>query len=278
MKTITLLTALWLVFSCATSRGVIFDCKQLHVVFTNAAEAQAKAAWSEPDKITVSREGLGWDGDAAALRGGWIQTKPVALGLSWRPTCAVSVRARVQPLPGQFTLSDGEKLTGDAGDMYVRYSPDLKHWSSWQALQRTEPESAEEKRTPGRYYGGAIRVPLRERSEYDRLLFEYSQLDVPWQSDEEAAVKWILKRDPDFFAKHIPFIGYAEFLFEGEFRGSQRIQSLKVEISYGMGGLHSLPRDEAVYTNRDDFPWRYQAGKSPQAEPTLSPKAPPPPR
>jgi hypothetical protein len=130
----------------------------------------------------------------------------------------------------------------------VRYSPDLKHWSSWQCLQRAEAQSNEEKKNPGRYYSGTIRVPCRERSEYGRLLSQYSTLDVPWKSDEEAAVRWMLERDPESFSKQIPFIGYIEFLFEGGFHGGQRIQSLRAEVSYAMGGMHCTPRDAAVYT------------------------------
>jgi hypothetical protein len=196
MKTLTIFATLWLVFPSPKSQAVIFDFKQIHIVFTNAADAQTNATWSEPDKITVSKEGLGWDGDVAASRDGWIQTKPVALGLSWRPTYAISVRAQIQPPPHDFTLSNGQKSTGDPGDMYVRYSPDLKHWSSWEALQRAEPQSMEEKKTPARYYSGTIRVPYRDRSEYGQSISQYSHMDVPWKSDEEAAVKWILNRDP----------------------------------------------------------------------------------
>jgi hypothetical protein len=277
MKTLTIFVTLWLAFGFPKSHASIEDYKQINIVFTNAVDAQTKAKWSEPDKITISKEGLGWDGDDAGSRDGWIQTKPIALGLSWRPTYAISVRAQIQPPSREFTLSNGQKSTGDAGDMYVRYSPDLKHWSSWQALQRANPQSIEEKKTPARYYSGTIRVPYRDRSEYGHLISEYSRMDVPWKSDEEAAVQWLVNRDPDFFAKHIPFIGYAEFLYEGQFRGSQRIQLLKVEISYGMGGMHSRPRDEAVYKNRD-VPWRYEDSRSPKAEPTASPNAAPPPR
>jgi len=240
--------------------------QQIKIDFTNPGEAEIKARWSEPDKITVSKDGLGWDGDGAASRDGWIQTKPIALGFSWRPTYAISVRFAIQPPPHEFALQNGQKTTPDAGDVYVRYSPDLKHWSSWQALQRSEPQSLEEKKKPGRYYSGMTRVPYVERNEYSKLVSDYSKMDVPWKSDEEAAVQWILNRDPEFFSKHIPFIGYAEFLFEGGFRGGQRIQSLKAEVSYGMGGMHSPPRDDAVYKNRD-VPWRYEDRKDVKAEP-----------
>ena len=208
---LTKILAAWLVATTPIAHAVILGGNQVKIDFTNAVDAETKATWSEPEKITVSKDGLGWDGEGAASRDGWIQTKPLALGLSWRPTYAITVRTTIHPPPREFTLKNGQKDTSDAGDVYVRYSPDLKHWSSWQVLQRAEPQSIEEKRNPGRHYRGTIRVPYRERDEYSKLVYEYSRLDVPWTSDEEAAVQWILNRDPEFFAKHIPFIGYAEF-------------------------------------------------------------------
>ena len=38
-----------------------------------------------------------------------------------------------------------------------------------------------------------------------KLLSQYSTLDVPWKSDEEATVRWILERNPEFFSKQDPF-------------------------------------------------------------------------
>ena len=231
------------------------------------ADAQSKVTWSEAEKMTVSREGLGWDGEGPALGAPWIQTKPLAMGLSWRPPNSVTVRVSIEPPPGVFTL-DNEKMTIDAGDVYVRYSPDRKHWSFWQFLQRAEPQSTEEKLRPSRHYSGLIQVPNRERSEYNKLVLDYARMDVPWSSDEEAAVRWILERDPGFFVKHIPFIGYVEFLWEGQLRGGQRIRSFKADLSYGMGGLGGMPPgdDAAVHKNRDG-PWRFEAGKDSKGEP-----------
>jgi hypothetical protein len=262
MKTITTFVALWMALGSSSSHADIQGSKKVDIDFTNETNAQARATWSEPGKLTVSEEGLGWDGDGAASRDGWIETMPVALGLSWRPTSAISVRVSIQPSPQEYTLGNGKKYTGDAGELYVRYSPDLKHWSSWQALQRSEPPSTGETKA-GRCYNGTVRVPYREQSVYNQLVSEYSHLDVPWKSDEEAAVQWILKRDPDFFSKYIPFIGYAEFLFEGEFRGGQRIKTLRVDIAYAMGGKHSLPRDDKGYNNPHG-PWRHEDRSSPK--------------
>ncbi|MEI8312046.1 MAG: hypothetical protein WCH98_14950 [Verrucomicrobiota bacterium] len=265
MRAITTFAAAWLIVGNLGSFAVIFDGKQINIDFTDAVDAESKATWSDPDKIMVSNDGLGWDGEADSSRDGWIRTKPIALGLSWRPTSSIYVRFAIQPPPLEITLKNGQTFTPDGGDMYVRYSPDLKHWSSWQELPRSEPKSVEEKKKPGRYFSGRIGVPRIEQSEYGRLVSDYSQMDVPWKSDEEAAVEWILDRDPEFFSKHIPFIGYAEFLFEGGFHGGQRIQSLKAEILYSMGGMHTRPKDEAVSKNRD-VPWRYEDKKDQKTE------------
>lgn len=276
MKAITTLAMLWLVFGPSTSQAVIIDSKELIIAFTNAADAQSKATWSEPEKMTVSRQGLGWDGEGPASWAPWTQTKPLAVGLSWRPPYAITVRVSIEPPPGVY-MFDNEKWTSDAGDVYVRYSPDLKHWSFWQFLQRAEPQSTEDKLRLGRHYSGLIQVPNRERSEYNKLVLDYNRMDVPWSGDEEAAVRWILERDPGFFAKHLPFIGYVEFLWEGELRGGQRIRSFKADVSYGMGGLGGMPPgdDAAVYKNRDG-PWRFEAGKDSKGEPGAPAKGAPP--
>lgn len=251
----------WLVltFVAASSHASILDAKQVSIEFTNAVDATAKATWSTPDRVTVSTNGLGWDGEPAASRDGWIQTKPLAIGLSWRPTSAISVRVTIQPPPSEIVLNSGQRTTPDGGDVYVRYSPDMAHWSSWQVLQRGEPQSNQEKQGPGRHYSGMLRVPNADRDEYSRLLSEYAKQDVPWKSDEDAAVRWILERQPDFFVKHLPFIGYVEFRYEGGFYGGQRFRSLKADVSCGMSGLHAPPKDKDAYRDRDSKPWSFRA-------------------
>ena len=257
MKRITLFLALSLLAAAESVRAEIDGPNRLSIDFANSADATKKATWSsDPNIITVSKNGLGWEGDRASHADGWIQTKPVALGLSWRPTYAISVRCEVQPPPREITLDNGQKLTPDAGDMYVRFSPDRVHWSGWQALQRAEPQSVSEKKQPGRYYTSIIRVADRDRKAYSKLVWDYAQLDVPWTSDEEAAVQWILGRDSDFFVTNIPFIGYVEFLYEPGFYGGQAIQSFKADISYNTGGIYSIPKDPAVEQNRH-IPWRF---------------------
>jgi len=242
----------------------IIDHKTLGIDFTSVTDATEKAVWSEPNKLAVTKNGLGWDGESASSRDGWIQTRPLALGLSWRPPFVISVRVTIHPPPQEIVLNSGDKMTPYSGDVYVRYSPDFKHWSSWQVLQRSEPQSHEEKKNPGRYYSGTIRVPYCERNEYSKLILEYSRQDVPWGSDEDAAVRWILERQPDFFSKHLPFIGYVEFRYEGGFYGGQRLHSFKAEVSYGMSGKHLPPKNKDIYKDRDSRPWSFKAEEKEQ--------------
>jgi hypothetical protein len=273
--------SLMMVLSAASvCQGSIDLFKTFDVDFTNAKDARAKATWSPAEKLSITKEGLGWDGEGAASYDGWIETQPVAVGLSWRPAQAVHVRVAIVPPPAEVVLNSGQKHTSYAGDVFVRYSPDMKHWSSWQVLQHDAARSVTEKKTPGRYYTGTVHVPQREREEYQVLLSEYSKLDVPWKSDEEAAVRWILRRKPDFFARHLPFVGYVEFLFEGSICGGQRIRSFHAELGCGMGGIHYPPRDKAAYEGRDSSPWRFKADEKHEAKPSDSKgplPAPPPP-
>src|ERR1039457_4818434 len=88
--------------------ALINGCKELSVDFTDSKDAAQKAKWSEPDKLTISGGGLGWEGEPEHSRDGWIETQQIAVGLSWRPPSAVVARVAIHP--------SGE------GHVYVRYS------------------------------------------------------------------------------------------------------------------------------------------------------------
>lgn len=235
----------------------IIDFKELDIDFTDTIDAACKAAWSEPDILTITTTGLGWDGEPASLRDGWIKTLPMALGLSWRTPSAISIRVIIEPQIVEITLDNGQVTTPFQGDVYVRYSTDTVHWSTWQVLQPDDSQSSTLIQNPGRHFTGTIRVPYIEMVEYRQLLQKYATLDVPWRSDEEAAVQWIVENDPDFFERQIPFIGYIEFLYEGSFHGGQRITSFRAEVTYAMSGLHYAP-DNDDYGDRDSRPWSFR--------------------
>lgn len=237
--------------------------------FTKPADAVAKAAWSE--NLSLNDAGLGWDASPATFPSGWLQTKPLATGLWWRPAPGASVSVEISPPPAPITLASGQTYTPWRGSVYARYSADKQHWSSWQKLNFQEPPAADVSATstngvsapppapqPLRFTG-TLGVPARNREAYVRHLETYSRLDVPWTSDENALAHWIVAKEPDFFARNIPFVGYIEFLFEHDFPGGHRIASVKISAGIGLGGTHAVPRDAGMLNAiaRDNSPWRF---------------------
>ena len=231
----------------------ILGMESLTIDFTKPDDAKKKATWAGSGKLTITNKGLGWDGEENALREGWIQTQPLAVGLSWRAAQSVNVNVVIKPAPKLITLPNGQSSTPGPGVVFVRHSPDAKHWSSWQLLNDVPDKKAEV-----RGFSGRVAIPHRDRPEYELLAEKYHKLDVPWKSDEEALVNWIVKQQPDFFRDHRPFIGYVQFLFEESFWGGRRITHFEARASFGLSGLHAEPRDKDAYTNRD-IPWRFPA-------------------
>lgn len=213
-------------------RAQILGINKWVVNFTNPAAAITNATLSEADKFLISTNGLGWGvGQTNMYQDFWIQSVPVAIGTSWRPARAAYVTVEIDSKPT------------DDSSCFVRYSPDTKHWSSWQALDQ---------------HHGLIEVPQTASRDYDRLFSEYSKMDVPWRNDEEAAVKWILKSQPNFFKTNQPFIGYVQLRMEGSMPGNERIRQIKMQLSWGVSGFHNFPKDPDAEKNRDG-PWRFKA-------------------
>ena len=107
-------------------------------------------------------------------------------------------------------------------------------------------------------------IPYRERYPlYERLRLEYAQRDdAPWPDDEEAAVRWIVSWNPEFFATNLPFIGYVQLLFEGRFPPGRRLKTFKAELSWSMGGLGFGPmEDDHVRLSEEELmmPWRFSS-------------------
>jgi hypothetical protein len=243
-----------LVILCVTPgicSAQILGSESLTIDFTKPEDAKKKATWGDRAKLAITDKGLGWDGEQNALREGWIQTQALAVGLSWRAAQSVSVNVVIRPAPRVIKLPNGQQSTPGPGFVFVRHSPDRKHWSSWQFLKDVSDKK-------DRSFSGRVRIPSRDREEYGRLGEEYHKLDVPWKSDEEAFAVWVVKRQPDFFREHKPFIGYVQFLFEESFWGGRRITHFEASASFALNGMASIPRDKDADKDRD-MPWRFRA-------------------
>lgn len=252
MKVALVIAALMVLPSLHADASMI-GMEQLKLDFTKGRPH--KARWSTPHVITANGKGLGWDGNPAQSRDGWILTDPVSVGVSWRPTSIVNVTVSIAPGPRTITLKNGQKISMWPGRAFVRYSADKKHWSSWQAL--SYPGSTQTK-APVRaaVYRGMVAVPRRNRIAYDRLLQKFQRSHVPWPSDEDALARQITARQPSFFRSPIPFVGYVQVLYEGQFWAGIRLTKLNVNASYVVGGMHLPPRDKALYKGRSG-PWRF---------------------
>ena len=235
----------------AAADASISSSTPVTISFTNRHEAETKAIWSETNHLTITSAGLGWDGEPAATREGWIQTKPVGVGLAWRPTAGVNLRVRIEPAPQPIKLNSGQTYTPYFGRVFARYSPDARHWSSWHELRQDGTNSPT-------VHQGSMAVTRRAQQRFAQHRSAYAKLNVPWPDDTEACVRWLLQREPDFFATELPFIGYVEFLIEGSFHGGQRIRSFDADISWVVSGMHQPPKDGQPHPSFER-PWQFKA-------------------
>ncbi|CAN5701422.1 hypothetical protein BH09VER1_BH09VER1_05320 [soil metagenome] len=214
----------------------------------------SKVEWSTG--LDVTAEGLGWGSAGKADRDGWFLTRPVGLGSSWAPTTGANITATIQP-PATVDKQGGEGATyrNWPGQLYVRYSVDAKNWTTWQSLN---VESKATRAGKGVVFSQFIGVPLVSQREYADLRGKYIRMDVPWKSDEEATVKWILTNDPKFFERVVPFVGWVQFLLEGRFVEGRRLTSFTAEMYYDVDMIVMDPKDPALKKGRD-VPWRFKA-------------------
>jgi hypothetical protein len=250
-----------LLIGASTADAFMDSSKEFVLDFGDPKGAKEKANWNDPNRFNVTEQGFGWDGPRNAHRDLTIQsTQRVAVGWSWRPVCSVWIRAEIEPA-GEFKFR-GSSITWPAGQLFARYSPDGMNWSSWNHLNMEKPK---DRKKPKQAYRGTLRIPYKEQKAYRKLLREYSRMDVPWGSDEEAAVKWILRKEPRFFQKSLPFVGYVQFLFEASLRGEQRIKRIRFSLSYAASGMHMPPRDKGA-RKRHRGPWRFRADPANRAK------------
>jgi len=245
---------LLLLFICPARAGILSG-SELSIDLTDVNETEAKAEWSDADLIKVTPEGLGWDGRPNESRDFWLRTKALPIGFSWRPAQSTRVRVEIQPADKPVSLPSGINIPAYPGQMFVRHSPDLVHWSSWQAMEYERNVERADR------FRALVAVPRKNRKEYVEYMQRYRRMDVAWKSDAEGLVKWIIRQEPDFFEGAAPFVGYLQFLWETSLHGQRRIKNFHLDAGWGVSGLHVEPKDPNSFKERWDMPWRYKGLK-----------------
>jgi hypothetical protein len=174
----------------------------------------------------------------------WVQSQPMAAGMSWRPPTSVMVRVEVESGPDDFTYLHS----------YFRYSCDKVHWSTWYNLSSAKAQPKD----IAFAYEGWLSVPRVARKEYAALSQEWWKTNPVWSSDEHELCIWIAKRNPDFFSSEFPFIGYIQVRIEGETRGMS-LKSLRINTSSSVSGLMSVKKGQVRSTT--DEKWFFDLSK-----------------
>src|SRR5262249_41054244 len=129
----------------------------------------------------------------------------------------------------------------------------------------------EDPRAPGTVvYTARVGVPRRTNDAYYAKFLEWSERDdVDWANDEDEFCRWLLKEDPDYFAKTSPpFVGYVQFLLEGSFTANQRLTRLEAGVQWAVGGMHQPAKDpDAQRRKESQAAWDFRS-----PEPALPPK------
>ncbi|MEQ8762850.1 MAG: hypothetical protein RL885_02915 [Planctomycetota bacterium] len=177
----------------------------------------------------------------------WLETSPIAGGLSWRPPQQAMLSVTLEGVlePERVTVS-------------VRYGVDGRHWTKWIPLELVEEKGKTSQ--PPKWTG---RLEAGDREAYQEQLEAWLATDTIWQDDEDAACRWIAERDPKFFAKHQPFIGWMQCRVTMKAPVTEkavvRFKKLKLESIWAVGGLHRSPKpgSQPAY----DKDWNYIAPK-----------------
>lgn len=250
--------AVWgLCFSASPARAVIRGEESVTVDFTKEEEAERKADW--PEDLHVTSKGLAWTSERVWLPWAthWFRTEPLALGLAWRPTTAAQIQAVLKMAP-DGEVADEKPIAKNREDgLYVRYSADAKTWSSWQAMSR---DAQVGEKHSGMGFACELRVPQEARQRYEAVLLQYTRSRMQGSSNEEAAVRWMVEKEPKIFEETIPFIGYVQFLFEGDMANNRRVTEFWAKGAYALSGLHA---DGDSSETLPDGPWRYRATADP---------------
>jgi hypothetical protein len=204
--------------------------------------AQFGSSYSTPIEFARNRlpEGINWSSSlnltdtglvtqtvnqAGAFWTFWIQSQPIAAGMSWRPPTSsdIHVDVAVPELDGGYLRA------------YFRYSSDRLHWSSWYDLRETPGTIA-----TARAYQAWVSLPEAAYEKYSELKMEWWETNPVWSSDEHEFCVWLATHHSEYFATEVPFIGYVQVRLEGH-AVRLRLAGMTVGLSSSVSGVSSIP-------------------------------------
>jgi len=184
----------------------------------------------------------------------WLQTHAFPIGTSWRPPTSVNFKIYFN---GSITKADVNFSTEP--QIYIRYGCDKENWSTWYKINATDKKTEEGLKI----YESSISLPQAAIEKYNKLKFEWWKTKPAWSSDEHEFCEWLIKKEPDFFAKEFPFLGYVQVRLEKFLvNPSQNIKSLTVEFGSMVSGLSSPPRDKSKVRKNTGDKWFFVGRKN----------------
>lgn len=278
MRAPTLLTAFALAAISTKAFALSLTIAGDRIDFTSPEAVQGKATWSTPSKLPLdfTPAGLGCDAVIAdnAMIDACIETKPIAVGTYGQPWLDADISVDVTGFIDEAGYSC-------VGRVFVRHSPDLKHWTTWQALMRKQPEqlaaelkrwqkkphplwrevahnAAEEEYIRKTIFVGTLDVPRSVRARFENRLEEFAATKPPRPKFQEDALRWILVKDPGYLAESTPsFIGYIQFQIEAYLGRERRIKSLSISCVSDADPLIGHLQDGNDYSGYDR--WQFVA-------------------
>ncbi len=181
---------------------------------------------------------------AGEVSDAWVEGAPVPAGLAWRPPRSVRVELFVE----------GELEAGAAGlvEAYVRHGCDLVNWSTWQKLSGPHEGSwlkaAGPPAAPGGLpvlarFTGEVGVPAVATREWDERRDTWLKSDPAWSSDDDEYARWLAAKDPRFFSRNLPFVGWTQFRVElTSLSGAVRLAVLHARLTWVVGGAAAIPK------------------------------------
>jgi len=241
------------------AKSSVLVCDPFHIDFTKPLEVAKQAVWGNTNLTATTGNGLAESKNCSGNEcvETWIKTAAYPMHCKWRTTYATSFNVKLVFASGKTSSLLPPSITS-----YVRYSPDLKHWSSWIALPNTSSPSKNKTTEPNVFsFNGGIQIPRIASPLYSDWWDKYRKLKGAYASeDEEALVSWILSQDPSFFEKEIPFIGYTQLLFEVTFYGQDSLKGIDIQRITCIGGTCVMPPQDASLQDRSfDSYWNFRA-------------------